>query len=176
MRRAFSAGVAVTCTAVLFAGAGAAHPDHAHTPAAHAAIAATAATSKPPTKNQIAGLFNRWNATLAKGDARRVADLYAPNAVLLPTVSSRIRTNRAAIVDYFQHFLESKPSGRIQKRYITILDPCHAVDTGLYQFTLTDKNSGTVSRTNARYTYVYERRGGRWLILNHHSSAVPAGD
>ena len=49
-----------------------------------------------------------------------------------------------------------------------------AIDTGLYQFTLTNRN-GSRSVVNARYTFVYERRGGRWLIVNHHSSAVPTG-
>ena len=64
-------------------------------------------TSAEPTKKQILALFDRWNATLATGDADKVADLYAPNGVLLPTVSPKIRTTHAEIADYFEHFLEN---------------------------------------------------------------------
>ncbi|MCC2274782.1 SgcJ/EcaC family oxidoreductase [Streptomyces sp. ET3-23] len=174
MRRTHSAGVAAATVAVLFAGtvsvtgtAAAAevrgrhhHTHHAHHPAV--------------SKGRIKALFDRWNAALATGDANRVADLYAPDAVLLPTVSSQIRTTRAARVDYFKHFLESKPVGRIQERHIKILSRDAAVDSGLYEFTLTNKD-GSKSKVDARYTFVYERCRGKWLIINHHSSAVPAG-
>ncbi|MCQ4043017.1 SgcJ/EcaC family oxidoreductase [Streptantibioticus rubrisoli] len=170
MRRMYTTGVAAAATAVLLTGAG---------PTCATAIraqprATQTATTQLPSRGQIAALFDQWNAALATGDPSRVADLYAPDAVLLPTVSDRIRTNRAEIVDYFRHFLESKPVGRIQRRVINILGPTAAVDTGLYQFTLTKAN-GTKSKVDARYTFVYALRGGRWLIINHHSSVLPTG-
>ncbi|WP_411146793.1 SgcJ/EcaC family oxidoreductase [Streptomyces sp. x-80] len=176
MRRTYSAGVAVVTVAVLFAGAGSAYAagTPVQDPVVRTATAAPAATTPLPTQRQIAALFDRWNAALATGDANRVADLYAPGAVLLPTLSARLRTDRNAIVDYFKHFLDSKPVGRIQERFIHVLGPTAAVDTGLYQFTLTNKD-GTKSKVDARYTFVYELRGGRWLIINHHSSVVPSG-
>ncbi|MGW7002113.1 SgcJ/EcaC family oxidoreductase [Streptomyces sp. NPDC054933] len=174
MRRMYYVGVAVANAAVLFAGTGSTHAIGSHTRPL-VGHTASAATARYPTQRQIAALFDQWNAALATGDAYRVADRYAPNAVLLPTVSARIRTNRAEIVDYFKHFLESKPVGRIQQRYINVLDRTSAIDTGLYQFTLTAKD-GTKTKVNARYTYVYGLRGGKWLILNHHSSALPTGD
>ncbi|MBV6701706.1 SgcJ/EcaC family oxidoreductase [Kitasatospora aureofaciens] len=168
MRRTYFAGVALAA-AVVFTGTGATYATG--TPAQHSAVTGTL---QPPTKEQIAALFDQWNAALATGDANRVADLYAPDAVLLPTVSAEIRTDRAGIVDYFKHFLESKPVGRIQERFIDILDRTNAVDTGLYQFTLTNQD-GSKTKVNARYTFVYELRGGTWLIINHHSSELPAG-
>ena len=169
MKGTYSVRLAVAATAVLFAGTGSLIATG--TRAAHTT---TVVTMRPPTQTQIAALFDRWNAALATGDANRVANLYAPDAVLLPTVSDRIRTNRAEIVDYFRHFLENKPVGKIQKRFINILGPTAAIDTGLYRFTLTNAD-GTKSKADARYTFVYELRGGRWLIINHHSSALPAG-
>ena len=54
---------------------------------------------------------------------------------------------------------------------VDVLDADHAVDTGVYRFTL-DKPGG-VETVDARYTFVYEKQGGDWLIVNHHSSAVP---
>jgi uncharacterized protein (TIGR02246 family) len=172
MRRKHSAWIAAAATAaVVFTGSGTTYANDTHTqrPAQRSSAVAGAPLT---SKWRIAALFDRWNAALASGDPYRVADLYAPDAVLLPTVSAKIRTNRAEIVDYFRHFLESEPVGRIQDRFIEFLGRNAAVDTGLYQFTLTNKD-GSKRTVNARYTFVYERRHGQWRIINHHSSAVP---
>jgi uncharacterized protein (TIGR02246 family) len=128
-----------------------------------------------PTKAQIAGLFDNWNRALKTGDSEKVADLYAKDAVLLPTVSNKVRTNHAEIVDYFDHFLQSKPVGKKVRTIVDVLDKNTAIDTGVYEFTLTDKTTGKKSVVEARYTYAYEKIGGRWLIVNHHSSVMPEG-
>ncbi|WP_171109732.1 MULTISPECIES: SgcJ/EcaC family oxidoreductase [unclassified Streptomyces] len=130
---------------------------------------------KRPTKAEIAGLFDDWNAALQTGDAEKVADLYAKDAVLLPTVSNKVRTDRAGIVDYFEHFQANKPVGKKIETHINILDNNSALDAGVYQFALTDHETGEKSTVTARYTYEYEKRGGEWRIVNHHSSAMPEG-
>ncbi|TLS43951.1 SgcJ/EcaC family oxidoreductase [Streptomyces montanus] len=133
------------------------------------------ATSAKPTKAQVAALFDGWNAALQTGDAKKVADLYASDAVLLPTVSNKVRSDRAGIVDYFQHFLENKPVGKKVQTIVNVLDGNSAIDAGVYEFTLTDHETGEKRKVKARYTYEYEKRGGEWLIVNHHSSAMPEG-
>jgi len=124
-----------------------------------------------PSQGEIAGLFDKWNAALATGNPENVADLYAPNAVLVPTVSNQIRTNRAGIVDYFTHFLEGKPRGKIDRSIITVMDPQTAINSGIYTFTLIQ--DGQQKNLEGRYTFVYEKQNGRWLIVNHHSSELP---
>lgn len=131
---------------------------------------------KEPTEQEIAALFDEWNAALGTGDAEAVADRYAPDGVLLPTVSKQVRTDRDGIVDYFEHFQENDPVGEKTETIITVLDKNTAVDAGTYVFTLTDPKTGEVRDVEARYTYVYEKIDGDWLIVNHHSSAMPAGD
>ncbi|MFC8430727.1 SgcJ/EcaC family oxidoreductase [Streptomyces sp. NPDC057253] len=140
-------------------------------------VAATAGTAAPkkPTKKEIAGLFTTWNAALQTGDAHKVADLYAKDAVLLPTVSNQVRTDRAGIVDYFEHFLQNKPVGKKVRTIVNVLDTNSAIDTGVYEFTLTDPKTGAKRVVEARYTYEYEKRHGQWKIVNHHSSAMPEG-
>lgn len=123
------------------------------------------------TPAEIAALFDTWNTTLGFGDPHRMAALYAADAVLLPTVSNTPRIDRAGIVDYFQHFLKSKPSGAINSRSIK-LGCNNAMDAGTYTFTL-QTAAGAPTRVRARYTYVYAFTDGRWQIQHHHSSAMP---
>ncbi|UCM89007.1 SgcJ/EcaC family oxidoreductase [Streptomyces marincola] len=132
---------------------------------------------RPPTEAEIRALFARWNDALATGDAEVVADRYAADAVLEPTQSNRIRTDRAGIVDYFEHFLTQRPTGEIDESYVEILGRDAAVDGGAYTFHLTDPATGEPRDVRARYTFVYERdrRTGTWLIVNHHSSVMPEG-
>ena len=123
---------------------------------------------KATSEQEIAALFDRWNQSLQTGDPHKVVANYAEKSVLLPTVSNTPRLNPAQKEDYFKHFLESKPSGRIDSRTIEI--GCNsAVDAGLYTFTFA--KTGAVVK--ARYTYTYKWDGNKWLITSHHSSAMP---
>lgn len=137
--------------------------------ATHSGPAATHAQNcQPANEQEIAALFDRWNASLLTGDPKKVVANYASRSLLLPTVSNRPRQTAAEKEDYFHHFLEYQPSGAVVSRMISI--GCNtAVDTGLYTFTL-GKTGQSVA---ARYTYTYEWRDGQWLITSHHSSAMP---
>jgi uncharacterized protein (TIGR02246 family) len=130
-----------------------------------------AKADEKPAAAQIQALFADWNAALATGDPEKVADRYAPNAVLLPTVSNQVRSTRAEIVDYFVKFLKSKPSGTILDSHVAVLNADDAIDAGTYRFALTQ--DGKPTTVDARYTFVYEKIDGKWLIVNHHSSAMP---
>ncbi|MBB2486609.1 SgcJ/EcaC family oxidoreductase [Mitsuaria sp. WAJ17] len=135
-------------------------------PALSQAQTETASCAKSDSA-QISALFDRWNRSLATLDPDQVVANYAQDAVLLPTVSNKPRTNHAEIRDYFVHFLEKKPQGRIDRRVLKI--GCNvAQDVGLYTFRFKDG-----SEVSARYSYVYEYRDGQWLIAHHHSSAMP---
>lgn len=170
MRRTARIATISALTAALVAGIGAGSAAHSPPGKPAAVHQVTAKHSKPTTKT-IANMFKQWNAALATGNPQKVADRYARNAVLLPTVSNKVRTDRAGIVDYFTHFLTSKPQGVIRESHIDVLDQTTAIDTGVYVFTLTE--NGKQRKVEARYTFVYELHRGKWLIVNHHSSAMP---
>ena len=123
------------------------------------------------TEAEIEYLFDRWNNALQTGDAAAVAAYYANDAVLLPTLSNQVRTDHEGIRDYFGYFLALQPNGRIDESNITINGNI-AIDAGIYTFTLT--KNGQEQEVQARYNFVYERQNdGEWLIINHHSSAMP---
>src|SRR5574342_549538 len=123
---------------------------------------------KETSEQKIAALFDRWNNAVLTGDPHAVVANYAEQSILLPTVSNIPRLTPAEKEDYFHHFLEKKPSGEIDFRVIDL--GCNvAVDSGLYTFTF----GTTGDEVKARYTYTYKWDGNQWLIVSHHSSAMP---
>jgi hypothetical protein len=92
---------------------------------------------------------------------------YAPDSVLLPTVSNRARFTIAEKEDYFMHFLQRRPQGYIDDRMIEV-DCNSATDAGLYTFRFADGSS-----VKARYSFTYKKINGQWLITSHHSSGMP---
>lgn len=120
------------------------------------------------SENDITALFEEWNSALQTGDPKTVAALYDENdGILLPTVSNKVRHNRAEIEDYFVHFLAKGPAGKIDEANVRIFDQI-AINSGVYTFTFSD---GAV--VPARFTFVYRWNGERWMILEHHSSQMP---
>ena len=120
------------------------------------------------TPPQVAALFGQWNDALASGDADQVVALYAPHSILLPTLSNQPRLSAAEKRDYFVHFLENRPRGSIDQRFVEI--GCNrVVDAGLYTF----RFDATGAVVHARYTFTWELVGGQWRISSHHSSAMP---
>ncbi|BEL77085.1 MULTISPECIES: SgcJ/EcaC family oxidoreductase [Serratia] len=129
--------------------------------------ATTAPVCVKTDRLQIEGLFEQWNTALQSGEARKVANTYLDDAVLLPTLSNKMRLTNAERVDYFRHFLAKRPVGNIKSRTIRL--GCNtAIDTGIYAFTFADK-----STVSARYTFTYAWDGDEWKISTHHSSVMP---
>jgi uncharacterized protein (TIGR02246 family) len=134
---------------------------------AASAASAMTETCQPGTEQEIAALFDRWNASLQTGEPKQVVANYAADSILLATLSNQPRLTAAEKEEYFQHFLPRKPVGKIDFSHIEI-DCNTAVDAGLYTFTF-----GDGSTVKARYTYTYKWNGQDWLITSHHSSAMP---
>jgi uncharacterized protein (TIGR02246 family) len=130
-------------------------------------VFARSETCHAVTEKEIASLFDRWNGSLQTGDPKKVVANYAKSSVLLATVSNTPRMTPDQKEDYFKHFLENKPVGKIDSRTIEI-DCNTAIDVGLYTFTF-----GNGTQVKARYTYTYKWNGNQWLITSHHSSAMP---
>lgn len=149
--------------------------EHAKTEAAADPHALRAVVVQPganlPGKREIAALFDDWNETLRTGGPNDMALLYAEDGILLPTVSNVVRSNRVEIADYFEHFLALHPRGVINEQHIDVLDTNTAVNSGVYTFDVIKEGEPTF--VVARYSFLYEKIGGKWLIKSHHSSAMP---
>jgi uncharacterized protein (TIGR02246 family) len=129
---------------------------------------------KSARETDIGALFDAWNMALKTGDPDRVAELYAPDAVLLPTFSCAVRHNGAEIREYFVRFLEHKPAGRLEESNVHHFGDT-VIHSGVYAFSMSPPE-GRPREMTARFTFVYHKYGDRWLIAEHHSSLLPPPD
>ena len=112
-------------------------------------------------------LIDEWNRAIQSGDPERATALYANNAILLPTMSNRIRHNHEEIKDYFVHFLSKRPVGIVNESNTRTFDQ-FLFNSGIYTFSFEDGIS-----LQGRFSFVYQWIGERWLIIEHHSSLMP---
>jgi uncharacterized protein (TIGR02246 family) len=137
---------------------------------------ATTAGDESGAKEQVAAATRAWIDAMGSHDQERVLALYDPEAVLWGTTSPTIRDNPVSLREYF-NFLRTAPSyyrGVLGEQRIRVYGDL-AINSGTYTFIgpALDAAGKPISRPG-RFSFVYRNRDGRWLIVDHHSSAVPA--
>lgn len=123
-------------------------------------------------KEDINAAYNTWAAALSSGKADNVVNLYADDAVLLATLAEKPIVNQSQRLEYFKT-LVSKHEMKVEltELHTRLLDDDNAVLSGLYTFSFKDGDKTT--SIPARFTFVYEKERGKWMIVEHHSSKVP---
>jgi hypothetical protein len=93
--------------------------------------------------------------------------------VLWGTRSPTIRDTPPTVREYFNILRTVPPSYKavLGEQRIRVYGDI-ALNTGTYTFS--EVRDGKEITRPARFSFVYRNRGGRWLIVDHHSSAVPA--
>jgi uncharacterized protein (TIGR02246 family) len=126
----------------------------------------------PLAPQLVDSLFQHWAELVQAGDPEAVADLYAGEALLLPTLSASPRHTHGAIADYFSGFAARHPQAEVVEH--TVYPACNQlVDAGHYRFRFPAAGSGQDTVVQARYTLVYGFNGQQWQLLHHHSSLLP---
>lgn len=123
-------------------------------------------------KEGVAAATQAWADAFNSHDPGQVVALYDADAVLWGTTSPTLRDTPAAIRDYFRG-LPNRPHARavLGEQRIRIYGEM-AINTGSY--TVSDVRDGQPVTTPARFSFTYRLRDGRWMIVDHHSSAVPS--
>jgi len=197
------AGIIITCVISISSCVANANAD----PAAGKNVSPLCATDQPAFTEQTArALIEQWGKGLkwqgTDSDLRLavlniIADNYANNAVLLPTLSNKILTSNQNIYGYFYGsdkpgFMAKKPQMKLDKIQGTKALSCgYGSADGDYTFSVNSPTSGAAT-INARFTFVYkyfsnpeaaififgnrnykvDRKPG-WYIVTHHSSIQP---
>ena len=127
-------------------------------------------------KEDVAEATQAWIAAMNSHDPERVVALYDAEAVLWGTRSPTLRDNPATVREYFNVLRTVPPEykGALAEQRIRVYGD-FAINSGTYTFLgpARDADGKLISRP-ARFSFVYRKRDGRWLIVDHHSSAVPA--
>ena len=124
-------------------------------------------------REDVAAATQAWIDAMNSREPNRVVALYDPNAVLWGTVSPTNRDTPDAVRDYFRGLPSFPPEfkGVLGEQRIRIYGET-AINSGTYTFS--SVRDGKPTSLPARFSFVYRNQGGRWLIVDHHSSAVPA--
>ena len=136
-------------------------------------LLATPSVSLAGPKEDVGAAMQAWLEGMNSHNADRVVALYDADAVLWGTRSSTLRDTPAMVRDYFKILQTVPPSYKVElgEQRIRIYGDI-AINTGTYTFS-EERDGKPISRP-ARFSFVYRNRNGRWLIVDHHSSAVPA--
>ncbi len=123
-------------------------------------------------KDDVAAVASSWARALGEDDPDKVLPLYSDDAVLWGTLSPTVRADRAALRDYFVTAFRVLPGLKVAfgDQMIRVYGNT-AVNTGYYTFSYVQ--NGDTKNLPARYSFTYVKSGERWLIVDHHSSAMP---
>jgi uncharacterized protein (TIGR02246 family) len=122
-------------------------------------------------KSDVEAATTRWIEAFNRKSSRDIVALYAPDAVLFGTSSPVLRDKPALVADYFKDIASLGNATITVEEHRVQLFGNIAINTGFY--TRVSQQDGKVVRNPARFSFVYAKRGGQWLIINHHSSALP---
>ena len=123
-------------------------------------------------KEEVAEATQVWARALGEDDPDKVLPLYADDAVLWGTLSPTVRADQAALRDYFVTAFRVLPGLKVAfgEQLVRVYGNT-AVNTGYYTFSFT--KDGQTKSLPARYSFTFVKNGERWLIVDHHSSAMP---
>jgi uncharacterized protein (TIGR02246 family) len=123
-------------------------------------------------REEVAEATQAWARALGDDDPDKVLPLYADDAVLWGTLSPTVRSDRAALRDYFVTAFKVLPGLKVGfgDQLIRVYGST-AVNTGYYTFSYV--KDGETKTLPARYSFTFVKSGERWLIVDHHSSAMP---
>lgn len=128
-------------------------------------------------KADVTAAMNAWRDNLKDacggGGAGKILPLYANDGVLWGTISPTIRDEPKELEDYFVGACQKLPKLTVvfKDPLIRIYGGDTAINSGSYVFTY--EKDGKPVELPARYSFTLVKRDGKWLIADHHSSAMP---
>jgi uncharacterized protein (TIGR02246 family) len=136
-----------------------------------AMLTITATPAHADTTTDVVAATQSWINAFNRKNAKDIVALYAPDAVFFGTSSPVLRDKPELVWDYFKGVGDLGDFSIAMGEHRVQVFGEMAINTGYY--TRTTTVDGKPVQNPARFTFVYQKRGGRWMIVEHHSSALP---
>lgn len=123
------------------------------------------------TPSEIAQQVTAWHDNLGKGNLAAAEAQYASDAVFFPTFINSANTPETRKA-FLTTLIAKKPVAVLNNDQRVRIFGDIATCSGTWVF---DVNAADGSREKkpVRYLFVFEKRGGKWLIIEQHVSAFP---
>jgi uncharacterized protein (TIGR02246 family) len=124
-------------------------------------------------KEEVAAAGEQWAALFVDDNPDSILAMYDDEAVLWGTLSSTRLAGKPALRGYFEMAFKALLGHKVAfgDQLIRVYGDI-AINTGYYTFSYV--KDGETKSLPARYSFVYRKRDGKWLIVDHHSSTMPA--
>jgi uncharacterized protein (TIGR02246 family) len=130
-------------------------------------------TARADAVADVEAATQQWISAFNRKNAKEIVGLYAQDAVFFGTSSPVLRDKPDLVWDYFKGLADLGDSTISVGEHRVQVFGNVAVNTGFYTRSARQAD-GKVVQNPARFTFVYQLRSGRWVIVTHHSSAMPA--
>jgi uncharacterized protein (TIGR02246 family) len=131
------------------------------------------AASLACNKAEADALVAKWTEVFVEDNPERILALYAPDGVLWGTLSPKVRQGHDALRDYFVAAFKALPGHKVTfgEQLVRVYGDT-TVNSGNYTFSYV--KDGETRSLPARYSFTFAKSDKGCLIVDHHSSAVPA--
>ncbi|MGZ8378479.1 MAG: nuclear transport factor 2 family protein [Gemmatirosa sp.] len=169
---------AVLAAALMASLTAACRPERAETAPADARVATDDAARASALADTLGAMVTEAYDFSRPDAVARLMALYAPDDPVVSAAAGRVTTSRAALQLQIQRFWErvgqnmQDPRFLLGTPHVTVLGPDAAVLTATYAIPHRTPEDRPHTLAGA-WTAVFQRRGGRWVIVQEHLSDVP---
>lgn len=122
-------------------------------------------------RNDAFEMADEWAAAFNSGNVEKIVALYAPEALVLGTVSPSLARTPEDLRKYFGASSAAKSQVTLGEKAVAVLSNDAVAMTGFYEFSRPVGGKEVVAP--ARFTFIMIRRDEGWRIVHHHSSLRP---
>lgn len=135
-----------------------------------------ACTSAPPqASTDRPSVARAWQDALNGCEPDVLASLYAPEALFWPTTSRTLATKPADVRAYYDAACKGLKAGNAKTSIDSESVMAYGdvtISAGTATINLT--SGGAPVTLGVRYSFTARKAGNKWLIIEHHSSLMPA--
>ena len=133
---------------------------------------AMAATHYTPAQQSLLVASQAWQQAVDARNPKAIAALYDHDTHFYPTFNDEI-TTREGLYQYFVTLSKKQQLKVVYDQESPRVYGNVGVNSGMYTFSYLDPHVHHVMSVPARFTFIYIKENGHWMIVEHHSSVLP---